>query len=354
MPVVASYQDEAALELLLEQSPDLLPTSSQGEPVLVVRQLRSLVGPIDLTVINRFGDITLVECKLRANPDIRRTIVGQLFAYAASLWELSYDELDRLFRTRKNRGLAESMAEAVATIGGDWDESTFRDRVAANLQSGAARLVFAVDEITPELERTVMYINAHTADRLQVVALELQYLADEGVELLVPKVFGQETAERKAADSHRETGPRARWTADDVLSALREGGRPEVATAIGRLVTWTLANGGSGEGSGAQPSFNAWLQIAGQWVSTWSCYTRERTLTINFGTLVRKVPRDRLELLARDLRAIPGINASLEGLEQSGFKKFPGLPLDEVAGRVDTIDAIVRALDRLIGPVPAP
>ena len=351
-PLVASYEDEAALEDLLERSPELLPTSGQGEPMVVVRQLGSLAGPIDLTVINQFGDITLVECKLRANPEIRRKIVGQLFAYAASLWELSYDQLDRAYRLRKGRGLADAMADAVVAAGGEWDEAAFRERLTANLRSGAARLVFAVDEITEELRRTVMYINAHTTGELQVVALELQYLADEGVELLVPKVFGKETAERKAAEGQAEAGLRVIWTANDVLAALRNSVRPEALEAIERLVTWTVGQGGSGQGSGAQPSFNAWLAVAGQWVSTWSCYAQTRTLSINFGTLIRKVPRERLDVLAQDLRAIPGVAPYLEGLEESGYRRYPSLPLDEVFGRTGTIDGVERALERLMGVEP--
>ena len=42
-------------------------------------------GTVDLLVVDRTGGLTLVECKLRANPEIRREVVGQILAYAGGL-----------------------------------------------------------------------------------------------------------------------------------------------------------------------------------------------------------------------------------------------------------------------------
>lgn len=79
-------------------------------------------------------------------------------------------------------------------------------------------------------------INGDTTDRLQVVALELQYLADEGVELLVPMVLGEEAAERKAADSRRTDGPAHAWTSDHVVEALRGNVSDEGLAAAIQLI----------------------------------------------------------------------------------------------------------------------
>jgi hypothetical protein len=51
-PGVTSYSDEQALELLLKQTPDLLPGQDTGL-VTVVRQLYiPLTGPVDLDVVS--------------------------------------------------------------------------------------------------------------------------------------------------------------------------------------------------------------------------------------------------------------------------------------------------------------
>jgi hypothetical protein len=84
-PSVTSYSDEQALELLLEQTPDLLP-GQDAALVTVVRQLYvPLTGPVDLFAVSVDGDLTVVECKLKANSEIRRWVVGQVLAYAAGL-----------------------------------------------------------------------------------------------------------------------------------------------------------------------------------------------------------------------------------------------------------------------------
>ncbi len=42
-------------------------------------------GSVDIALVEPAGLITLVECKLRANPEIRRAVLGQIMAYAANL-----------------------------------------------------------------------------------------------------------------------------------------------------------------------------------------------------------------------------------------------------------------------------
>ena len=127
-------------------------------------------GYVDVVGVDADGAITLVECKLRANPDVRRHVVGQVFAYAAGLWGLDYDAFDGAFASRAGMPLARRMAE-LAPEG--WDEKAFRTSVAANLAAGRFRLVIAVDQITDELSRIVRYLNEHTTPEVQILALEL-------------------------------------------------------------------------------------------------------------------------------------------------------------------------------------
>src|SRR5215213_1750679 len=84
-PAITAYTNEEALEQLLAESPDLLPGASP-ERMVVARQVQTGAGPADLVGVGLDGSLLLVECKLRANPEIRRAVVGQLFAYASSLW----------------------------------------------------------------------------------------------------------------------------------------------------------------------------------------------------------------------------------------------------------------------------
>jgi hypothetical protein len=191
--------------------------------------------------VDRDGGITIVECKLAANAEIRRWVIGQAFSYAAGLWQLSYEDLERAFSARGAK-LAASFDGKAA-----WDPATFREAVEANLQRGAFRLVIAVDQITQELKRTVVYINRHTTTELRLLALELRHAADGGTEILLPEVYGEESAEEP-------TRPRRRWDEPSLIEGLREE-PPELADRMIRLYE-SLRDGGARAswGTGAKSS----------------------------------------------------------------------------------------------------
>ena len=116
---MSTFINERLLQEMLAESPAWLELK---EPVVVVRELRVPgVGKVDLAAVGLSGRITLVECKLANNPEIRRSVVGQLFAYAAGLWRCSYDDFASLFAARQGRSLAAAV-EDLADIQDDWDE----------------------------------------------------------------------------------------------------------------------------------------------------------------------------------------------------------------------------------------
>ena len=78
-PAVTSYSTESHLQEVLAGQPGLLPGVSSS-PV-AVRELQTGAGPLDVVVIDAEGQLTLVECKLASNAQIRREIVGQVLDY---------------------------------------------------------------------------------------------------------------------------------------------------------------------------------------------------------------------------------------------------------------------------------
>ena len=76
-PCVRAYNDERILKLLLRDSPQLLPGYAEG--AVVVDELTvPLIGSVDLAMIDPGGNITLIECKLSSNPEIRRSVINFL------------------------------------------------------------------------------------------------------------------------------------------------------------------------------------------------------------------------------------------------------------------------------------
>lgn len=111
--------------------------------------------------------------------------------------------------------------------GGDWDEDEFREALKENLASGNFRLIVAVDAITDELKKTVLYLNRHSAQGIEVLALELDYSRDGELEILVPASYGEEV-----------TSPRPRrktWNEDGLFELLEEGCTPEGVAAAREL-----------------------------------------------------------------------------------------------------------------------
>ncbi len=205
-PEVLTFDNEAALQQLLQESPGLLPgVGEQG--VVAVRELFVPgSGPVDIVCVDHAGTITVCECKLRTNPDMRRTIVGQALAYASGIWKMDYAEFNHRFETRGGAPLVELVEASVATTDLDWDQDTFQASVAQNLRDGNFRLVFAVDSITDELKRIVEYLNEHTATGVTILAVELGFVSDSGVEILTPAVYGQEAAAAKDTRRKRASG----------------------------------------------------------------------------------------------------------------------------------------------------
>jgi hypothetical protein len=197
-PAGATYATEKDLENLVKESPEVIPGIPHG-PAAVATQLHVPdTGPADVVVIDTEGGITVIECKLRENPEVRRWVIGQVFSYASGIALMSVDELDDLWRTRTGADIISSFAPALPD---EVEESVLLARIAENLKTGRLRLVIAVDAMTEELKRTVTYINGHSGGSFELLALELEYIKDADVEILVPTVYGEESAAHKAAST---------------------------------------------------------------------------------------------------------------------------------------------------------
>lgn len=350
-PTVTSYTDEAALETLLLDSPELLP-GGDGSPLAVVNQLYVPdTGPMDLFAVSLTGELTVVEVKLRANPEIRRNVVGQAMAYASGLWRMSYAELDAAFAARAGKPLIDVLADRSATVGGDFDPESLRAAVSRNLGSGSMRLVIAVDAITNELKRIVEFLNDRTRPELEVLALELGYLGHQGVEVLVPTVYGQEAVRRKAAE-----GLRHRWDEQALLSAISAHSDPAAATVMAAVYEHARTHPAFSHwywGEGSHPSVTAWFSVRGLDVPVWSIYTAPQgrgVLAINFDWMHRRgsgLPAEVVERLADRLRPLPGVAELYEDLAERGYARRPSIPQSSlvVAG---AREVLLGALDELL------
>ena len=338
------YADEAALEELLRTSPELLPGSAAG-PVYVVSQLAvPNVGTADIVVVDRAGAITIVECKLRANSEIRRWVIGQVFSYAAGLWQLSVFDFDRLWQARAGTSL---LGQLGSDERGETDPEAFRSNLQDNLKEGRFRLVIAVDEITSELKRTVSYINDHTEAEVQVLALELRYYAEAGIEVLMPAIYGEEAVVSKIV---REMGTRTMF-----LQKLRTDVSPEAAALADRFLTRAEDAGATVEFSRGSTSAIVTFETPHYLhLSLYEWPKGKAKLSIDFEYMVSRAPKDWLTQVVRALAPLPVVGSKMVGVEAADFKKRPGIPFEDLLADATAEQKLFTTLESLSVTAVAP
>jgi hypothetical protein len=115
-PEVTAYDNEAKLQELLAESPHLLPGIENDDVATAIEFPVPDTGSADLVIVDSSGEITIVECKLRANPDIRRQVIGQVFAYAAGISSLDIAQFaSHFFQAAKQPLLAQIAGEPTDT-----------------------------------------------------------------------------------------------------------------------------------------------------------------------------------------------------------------------------------------------
>ena len=103
---------EVELEELLHDYPEVLPGVTAAAIAVTQFSVPS-GGSVDLVVLEPDATVTVVECKLARNAEVRRAVVGQILSYASSLTQLDVDGfLDEFDRCLSGAVIAELTPEA--------------------------------------------------------------------------------------------------------------------------------------------------------------------------------------------------------------------------------------------------
>lgn len=248
-PSLTGYENEASLQQLIAEHPSLIP--GVGERAVACREFSSGVGPADVVILDESGELTLVECKLTTNPQIRREIVGQVLDYASRLWGMRVDEFEATWRRA-------SKSEVSPLPAFDAEGAETRERLAENLEAGRMRLVLAVDKVNDDLKRIVEYLNTITLGEIAVFVMEFQRAQRDGVEVLIPTAFGSELAD---ARGRRDRVTRERWPIES-FAEWGEQHDPDGMPAYRALRERLLQRGWRMNGVRAStPSLNASIEV---------------------------------------------------------------------------------------------
>ena len=249
-----AFSTEGELQRLIADNPHLL-DGEQMRPgdarrwILVTREkgISETAGEaarwsVDHLLIDQDAVPTLVEVKRGSNPEIRRTIVGQMLEYAAhaqQTWTAA--EIRLAFEQSAEARESNPAVELAKLLGSDEDEDVVEDafwqRVETNLRASRLRLLFVADEIPDPLERVAGFLNSQMPG-IEVLAVEIKQYRKGETQTLVPRVLGRLAKTESSGRSVR--GTRQKVDRETFLAELAEERQRE---AVARLLDTAQGQG---------------------------------------------------------------------------------------------------------------
>ena len=288
------FSNEEELQVLVAEHPELLDGEQMrpGDPrrwILITREkgiAESSGGTarwaVDHLIIDQDAVPTLAELKRGSNPEIRRTIVGQLLEYAAHASESwTAQELRDAFERQaeaRGRDPRDELATLLQTDG-EPDVEGFWERVSTNLAARRLRLLFVADDIPDPLARVVGFLNAQMP-HIEVLAVEIKRFHGQSIQTLVPRVIGRMSPTQGRGRSG------SRLTRESFLTGFAN---EKVRAVAERLLEVALENGGEvSYGDSYGLSIRARCSLRSQPVSVAWLYSRAdvgwmRTRDFSFG-----------------------------------------------------------------------
>ncbi len=241
------FSSEDELQELIARNPELLDGEQMrpGDPrrwILITREKAiaetsdsGARWAVDHLIIDQDAVPTLAEVKLSSNPEIRRTVVGQLLEYAAHAAQTwTVDEIRQTFEESagaQGRDPGDELGKLLQADG-EPDADGFWQKVATNLAARRLRLLFVADQIPDPLARVVELLNSKMPD-IEVLAVEIKQFRGKSTQTLVPRVIGR---------TARHPPPRTKMTRESFLAAL---GSEAARAAAARLLDVAQESGGS-------------------------------------------------------------------------------------------------------------
>ena len=229
----AQFLNEAELETVLAETPALLARPLDPPLAFVQRQIDlPEAGLLDLLFVTSTGLPVAVEVKLSRNGESRREVIAQVIDYVSSLTQLTVDELDNVVSGALEQALHQlEQRNAPGSFDQIWQQ------VGANLRAGLARVVLALDETPPELERIVRFLAERSSLDVRLVAVA-KYTHNTQGTLYIPNFIVDASEERAPLSPSTSQPPKAELLAAvsaydaKAASSLRTTGRAAYYRAV--------------------------------------------------------------------------------------------------------------------------
>ena len=299
------FPAEAELQALIADHPELL-DGEQIRPgdarrwILVTRekgiapsQGEAARWAVDHLLIDQDAVPTLAEVKRGSNPEIRRSIIGQLLEYAAHASETwTAGELRGTFERQseaRGRDAREEIA-ALLRMEEETDVDAFWEDVSTNLAAKRLRLLFVADRIPDPLARVVEFLNGQMP-HIEVLAVEIKRFQGPSGQTLVPRVIG------RTSGTPARSGSGPRLTRESFLEGFADAGVRSVAA---RLLDVAIRSGGVIEygatyGLSIRARCSAWprpVSVAWLYSRPGTGWSRTRDFSFGAGIVESESPED--------------------------------------------------------------
>jgi hypothetical protein len=359
-----AYDSEALLQAVLAQFPEVLAgstTAGDAEPglLLVGREMGvasagDVPGPfsVDHLFVDRAGVLVLVEVKRSSSSEIRRQVVGQMLDYAAGAVKVWSVETVREAFERTAGGAGQDPAELVRDLRADVDVEEFWRVVESNLRSGRIRMVFVGDELPESLVRIIEFLNEQMSPA-EVLGVEVrQYVGGEHI-VYVPRVVGNTSA----AAAVKSPARASRWDEESFLAAVTSRCTPAEVSMVGKLMDDARERGVALVwGKGSTPGVAGWYSLHGRPTGVWGLNagaappSGRAYVVLNLADLVNRIGTDRVEAAAGVLERIPSLAGKIADARANDWRKYPSVPLADVAPDPVQVERLVDGIRVLTDP----
>lgn len=228
----SDFQDEDDLHDRIIEAPEMLPLSGQPKLAFAGKKVRIGGGEADVLAVDTEGRPTIIEVKLKKNPESRRAVVAQALAYAAWLHGATVEELEGeiLGSYLGGKRLADALGEADPE--GALDHHDFYSNLATHLADGSFRLVIVLDDAPAQLVRLTGYLETVTTERIAVDLVTVRAYEVNGAQVLVPQRIDpdREPEHEPLQPSDRPRLSRRSKSPKEPISAFRLWGEEHAAS----------------------------------------------------------------------------------------------------------------------------
>jgi len=208
------FASEEELQTFLREHADLMPLEEieLGTPPLLCIgcEVGVASGAQDILYIDQNGLLTVVETKLRKNPEARREVVGQILEYAAQMSAWTPADVERqaqrffagkscpqAYQGSTLEHALQIFFQAHQLVPG-FSYEGFLQQVQTNIERGQFRLIIAIDEPPDPLLITVEFVNRFS-ERFEMYLIQLKRFRDitQDQNIFVPALFGRVASVQK-------------------------------------------------------------------------------------------------------------------------------------------------------------